>query len=205
MSASWKLSARLLPAGLPRQGIDGARARSEVPVAISEAQDGWLIEAWLADEPDRARRAALGEPFAIGPDDWALTALPDTDWVGESERAVAPVSAGRFRIRTPRSRGAGDRRGHDRVRHSCRAGVRHRAPPDDHRLPRSARPPRTRTASLSARSPISAAAPACSLSPRCACGPRRARSRPISTRCAFPRCRRTPNATACPSARRAAR
>ena len=99
MPVSWKLSARL-PRPIAEAGL-AALEENEVPVAISEAQNGWLIEAWFADEPDRARRAALGEPFAIGPDDWALTALPDTDWVGESQRAVAPVNAGRFRIRTP--------------------------------------------------------------------------------------------------------
>src|SRR5690606_1465901 len=65
-----------------------------------ERPNEWVLEGYLERRPTAADRAAVAALFAgTSP---ALTAerLPDTDWVTETQRAVAPIRAGRVHVRT---------------------------------------------------------------------------------------------------------
>nr|WP_247711831.1 50S ribosomal protein L11 methyltransferase [Qipengyuania qiaonensis] len=63
--------------------------------------DDWTFEVYLDRRPkprDLKRVAAL---FADKQPPFTVEALPDTDWVTESQKGVEPIRAGRFHVRTP--------------------------------------------------------------------------------------------------------
>lgn len=69
-------------------------------VADDRPED-WTVEVYLDRKPtarDTRRVAAL---FAGDPPALRSERLPETDWITESQKGVAPIRAGRFLVRTP--------------------------------------------------------------------------------------------------------
>jgi ribosomal protein L11 methyltransferase len=75
-------------------------------VGLSETSPGrWLVEVYLADAPDRGKRAALRRLAGdLGAFD--LVELPRTDWVAKSLEGLKPVRAGRFLVHGSHDRAA---------------------------------------------------------------------------------------------------
>ena len=66
-------------------------------VGVFEIEDGsglWEIGGYFTEEPDQAGLALLAAAF--GAKDFAVSELPDTDWVAKVKREPSPVQAGRF-------------------------------------------------------------------------------------------------------------
>ena len=66
-------------------------------VEVFEIEDGsglWEIGGYFTEEPDQAGLALLAAAF--GAKDFAVSELPDTDWVAKVKRELSPVQAGRF-------------------------------------------------------------------------------------------------------------
>jgi len=62
--------------------------------------EDWVIEAWLDHEPTADDLAALAALFE-SPPPFVVEALPDADWVTESQKGLPPIRAGRFLVVTP--------------------------------------------------------------------------------------------------------
>ena len=66
-------------------------------VGVFEIEDGsgiWEIGGYFTEAPDEAGLALLA--VAFGAKDFAVSELPDTDWVAKVKRELTPVQAGRF-------------------------------------------------------------------------------------------------------------
>ncbi len=66
-------------------------------VAVIEIEDGsgrWEIGGYFTDLPDEIGLALLSASFDTDP--FAVSELPETDWVSKVRRELAPVEAGRF-------------------------------------------------------------------------------------------------------------
>lgn len=66
-------------------------------VGVFEIEDGsglWEVGAYFTEEPDVAALALLEAAFGIKP--FAVSELPETDWVAHVKRELVPVQAGRF-------------------------------------------------------------------------------------------------------------
>ncbi len=66
-------------------------------VAVIEIEDGsgrWEIGGYFTDPPDEIGLALLSASFDTDP--FAVSKLPETDWVSKVRRELAPVEAGRF-------------------------------------------------------------------------------------------------------------
>ena len=61
----------------------------------------WVLEAYVPHRPGEAEHAAVAALFAEDAPELAAEELPDTDWVTETQKRVAPIRAGRFHVRTP--------------------------------------------------------------------------------------------------------
>ena len=73
------------------------------PADVAEIAPGeWQALFYFEAKPGKAERAALARIAAVvfGPkaDDFAIAALPETDWVAKSLEGLAPVRAGRFLV-----------------------------------------------------------------------------------------------------------
>ncbi|HEY7808543.1 MAG TPA: 50S ribosomal protein L11 methyltransferase [Croceibacterium sp.] len=108
MADSWKLVAhapkRVVQAALlAHDEID--EWDPEIVVAGHESAedrpDEWMLEAWLPRVPRKADRAAVAGLFEKRAPDLKVEKVPAIDWVTESQRAVAPIRAGRFYVHTP--------------------------------------------------------------------------------------------------------
>jgi ribosomal protein L11 methyltransferase len=105
---SWKLVARGQKAAV-QAALAAHEALeawdSEIVLTGSEVSeqrpDDWVLEAYLPRRPRKADRAAVAALFADGPSELTAEELPETDWVTETQRAVAPIRAGRFHVHTP--------------------------------------------------------------------------------------------------------
>ena len=62
--------------------------------------DEWVLEAYLPHRPDKADKAAITALFGSNAPRLAAEKLPDTDWVAETQKLVAPIRAGRFHVHT---------------------------------------------------------------------------------------------------------
>jgi ribosomal protein L11 methyltransferase len=97
----------------------------------------WEVGAYFTDTPDDIALSLLAAAHGAQP--FAVSELPETDWVAHVRRELHPVEAGRFYLygshdadSVPEGRvPAVDRGGH---------GVRHRSSRDDQGLPRGLRP-----------------------------------------------------------------
>jgi ribosomal protein L11 methyltransferase len=66
-------------------------------VGVLELEDGsgrWEVAGYFTESPDAAGLALLAAAFAAAP--FAVSELPETDWVAHVRRELAPVRAGRF-------------------------------------------------------------------------------------------------------------
>ncbi|MEM6638150.1 MAG: 50S ribosomal protein L11 methyltransferase [Pseudomonadota bacterium] len=66
-------------------------------IGVFEIEDGsgfWEVGGYFSDAPDQAGLALLAALH--GAADFAVSELPDTDWVAKVRRELAPVEAGRF-------------------------------------------------------------------------------------------------------------
>lgn len=66
-------------------------------VGVFEIEDGsglWEVGGYFTETPDEAGLALLAAMFAAK--EFAVSELPDTDWVAKVKRELAPVRAGRF-------------------------------------------------------------------------------------------------------------
>ncbi|MDO6520504.1 50S ribosomal protein L11 methyltransferase [Shimia thalassica] len=66
-------------------------------VGVFEIEDGsglWEIGGYFIEAPDEAGLALLAVAFGAKP--FAVSELPETDWVAKVKRELAPVEAGRF-------------------------------------------------------------------------------------------------------------
>lgn len=105
---SWKLVARApkaaVQAALVAHGAD-EEWDPEIVLTGSEVAedrpDEWVLEAYLAHRPGKTERAAVAALFGGGAPALIAEELPDTDWIAETQRLVAPIRAGRFHVRTP--------------------------------------------------------------------------------------------------------
>ena len=104
---SWKLVARA-----PKAVVQAALAAHEsldewdpeIVLTGSEiAEDRpqeWVLEAYLQRRPNKADRAAVEGLFTGRAPELAAERLPETDWVTETQKQVAPIRAGRFHVHT---------------------------------------------------------------------------------------------------------
>lgn len=66
-------------------------------VGVFEIEDGsglWEVGGYFLEAPDETALAVLAAAF--GAKDFAVSELPETDWVAEVRRELSPVEAGRF-------------------------------------------------------------------------------------------------------------
>lgn len=66
-------------------------------VGVFEVEDGsgiWEVGGYFVEAPDEAALALLATAFGAKP--FAVSELPETDWVAHVRRELAPVEAGRF-------------------------------------------------------------------------------------------------------------
>lgn len=66
-------------------------------VGVFEVEDGsglWEVGGYFVEQPDGAALAILAAAFSAKP--FAVSELPETDWVAHVRRELAPVEAGRF-------------------------------------------------------------------------------------------------------------
>ena len=70
---------------------------------VTESEpDKWVLEAYVPQHPTDEERAAVAALFAGGTaPELVAEKLPDTDWVTETQKAVAPIRVGRFHVHTP--------------------------------------------------------------------------------------------------------
>ena len=70
-----------------------------VGLGVFEIEDGsgrWEVGGYFTERPDEAALALLAAAFGASP--FAVSELPDQDWVAKVRRELAPVRAGRFFI-----------------------------------------------------------------------------------------------------------
>ena len=108
MSGSWKL---VVPASKAK--VQAALAAHETaddwdPEIVltggevaEDRPDEWVLEAYLSRKPRKAERKAVAALFGKRVSKVRAEKLPDTDWVAETQKAVAPIRAGRFHVHTP--------------------------------------------------------------------------------------------------------
>jgi ribosomal protein L11 methyltransferase len=80
------------------EGLDPA----PVGVGVFEIEDGsglWEVGAYFTDPPDSIALALFAEAFGARP--FALSELPEIDWVAKVHRELHPVEAGRFFVYGP--------------------------------------------------------------------------------------------------------
>jgi ribosomal protein L11 methyltransferase len=65
-----------------------------------ERPNEWVLEAYLERRPTAADKAAVAALFVGGAPALEAEKLPETDWVTETQKAVAPIRAGRFHVHT---------------------------------------------------------------------------------------------------------
>ena len=66
-------------------------------IGVFEIEDGsglWEIGGYFVEPPDAAALDLLAAAFGAKP--FAVSEVPDTDWVAHVKRKLAPVEAGRF-------------------------------------------------------------------------------------------------------------
>lgn len=89
-----------LPGPEAAEALAAAMERMEpapVGTGVFEIEDGsglWEVGAYFAEAPGEATLMLLAAAFGAAP--FALSALPEIDWVAKVRRELAPVEAGRF-------------------------------------------------------------------------------------------------------------
>ena len=83
---------------MPDWDFDIVLAGTEI---AEDRPDDWKLEAWLPRSPSKADKAAITGLFPNGAPEMAIEPLEEEDWVAKSQSDLEPISAGRFRVRTP--------------------------------------------------------------------------------------------------------
>jgi len=99
--SGWTLALAVPPAALPF--FEAALEALGGALVIGGPETGRVpITVYLAGHPKKSDMTALLTPAAVAADvdlpDFRIEALPDLDWVAESQRALPPIRAGRFYI-----------------------------------------------------------------------------------------------------------
>lgn len=105
---SWKLVTRA-PKAAVRAALAAHEALDdwdpEIVITGSEVAedrpDDWVLEAYMSRRPDKADRQAVSGLFGKRAPAVLAERLPETDWVAETQKMVAPIRAGRFHVHTP--------------------------------------------------------------------------------------------------------
>lgn len=108
MSDSWKLTAHAsrqrvqaaLLAHEEAEDWDHAIVLSGSEIA-EDRPDEWVLEAWLDREPGAAQREAVAALFGGSAPELTVERIAAADWLKLSQEGVDPITAGRFRVRTP--------------------------------------------------------------------------------------------------------
>lgn len=105
---SWKLTAtgskEVIEAAL---GVQEAAMDWDDEIVLTgfeadpDTPDIWVLDAYVAQKPDKAHRDAVKALFAGKAPRLTAAKLPDADWVAESQKGVEPIRAGRFHVHTP--------------------------------------------------------------------------------------------------------
>jgi len=85
------------PAQTLGAALEGLEDPAPVGVGVFEIEDGsgrWEVGAYFTDPPDQIVLALLAA--AHGAEPFALSELPEIDWVAHVRRELSPVEAGRF-------------------------------------------------------------------------------------------------------------
>ena len=104
---SWKLVAQAAKATVQQAlaAHEDIEWDAEIVLTGSEISedrpDQWVLEAYLPRKPRKADEAAVAALFGRRAPKLKAEKLPDTDWVAETQKAVAPIRAGRFHVHTP--------------------------------------------------------------------------------------------------------
>lgn len=91
-----------LPGRDPAEALGEALERLTPPpegIGVFEIEDGsglWEVGGYYVDPPDHAALALLAVAYGARP--FAVSEVPDTDWVAHVQRELAPVRAGRFHL-----------------------------------------------------------------------------------------------------------
>lgn len=104
---SWKLVA-YAPKAVVQAALAAHEAIDEWDPAIvvtgsevaEDKPDDWVLEAYVAERPGKAEHDAVTALFSSNAPALTAEELPETDWVTETQKAVAPIRAGRFHIHT---------------------------------------------------------------------------------------------------------
>ncbi|MEM9342150.1 MAG: 50S ribosomal protein L11 methyltransferase [Pseudomonadota bacterium] len=89
-----------LPGKAPAEALGAALENMDLSpsgVGVFEIEDGsglWEVGGYFEAQPDPAQLAILAAAF--GAADFAVSELPETDWVAKVRRELSPVEAGRF-------------------------------------------------------------------------------------------------------------
>jgi ribosomal protein L11 methyltransferase len=89
-----------LPGEEPAQALAAAMERMDpepTGVGVFEIEDGsglWEVGAYFLEAPDQVMLEVLATAFGAKP--FALSELPEVDWVAHVRRELSPVDAGRF-------------------------------------------------------------------------------------------------------------
>ena len=108
MASSWKITVHAA-----RDAVEAALLAhedaldwdEEIVLAGSELSadrpQEWRLEAWLPRKPRKADKSAIAALFGDVPPPLAVEAVPDLDWVAQSQQGLEPIRAGRFVVHTP--------------------------------------------------------------------------------------------------------
>ena len=89
-----------LPGKAAAQSLGEALERMEpapIGIGVFEIEDGsgiWEVGGYFTDPPDETGLMLLSTAFGAAP--FAVSELPEVDWVAKVKRSLAPVRAGRF-------------------------------------------------------------------------------------------------------------
>ncbi|MGI9377203.1 MAG: 50S ribosomal protein L11 methyltransferase [Tsuneonella suprasediminis] len=105
---SWKLVA-FAPKPVVQSALAAHEARwdwdADIVLTGSEIAedrpDDWQLEAYFSRRPTKQDRESVESLFANAAPTISAEKLPDTDWVTETQKQVAPIRAGRFYVHTP--------------------------------------------------------------------------------------------------------
>jgi ribosomal protein L11 methyltransferase len=77
-------------------------------VGTGEGPEGWVVEAYFTEPPDRGALAAVADslPHLSDLRGLRLEAVPDEDWVARTQRGLHPIEAGRFFVHGSHDRDA---------------------------------------------------------------------------------------------------
>jgi ribosomal protein L11 methyltransferase len=108
MASSWKLVAHAPKAKVHAALLAHEEIEEWDPEIVvtgheiaEDRPDEWVLEAYLPRRPRKADREAVAALFGGTAPALIAEEVPETDWVTESQKGVAPIRAGRFHVHTP--------------------------------------------------------------------------------------------------------